>query len=197
MSARSLICPHCGQQQNDRAEPEPPARSTAAFDDDPSIPDVEGHALVVRRPPSETDDERMGPYRGTQARTAVIDASLLVMRSDRVGSITDEVRPAGPAALFFPRDEARGTVRAAEWGLGMVALPVLLPGMLALLLSPRLWGVLFRGGEVALTVLGVFLGGVTLYALGNLGGHDGAGSLAVVAIAAAVARVALRAVPVD
>ena len=125
MSEVAVVCPHCGARQSDR---------------DPIV------AAQQQRATSRDDGVSVDPYRGEPTSTSpepekeplelsADEARALLEVKGIAGAAIEYERPAGPLVLILPRAEAAGPTRTLEWMLTAIALPMILLGWPARLVS--------------------------------------------------------------
>ena len=98
-------------------------------------------------------------------------AALFEVKGISSGAMEYE-RPRGPMVLILPRAEASGWIRGLEWFLTILALPMLVGGLGLVALRPRMWRYVGQGGEIGLSLMCLFFGGLSLFFVGIFGGSN-------------------------
>ena len=145
MSARAVVCPHCGARQPDR---------------DPVVP-----ALRAERPAPPARTARDAPARpnlaGIEMSREEVAALLAIDDAARPRPTDGEQKQSAFAMLLLPSDATRGTARWIELLCTLVALPQIVSVGLVLIVPGRYLhrrAIKVRAGDIQVALLASVMG---------------------------------------
>ncbi len=175
MSAKAVVCPHCGRRQSDR-DPVPQAREAGPFRSAQKSTGGQSSG------PQAGDDEGAGEAPPARPKLELSPEETRALFATQGVAAADD-RPRGLASVLVPRPDASPLARGLEGILTVVALPMLVAGLVPLMLSPRTRAVIHES-EAIVSAAAAIAGGLAIWSLGPLMGWGPNATYAVIGLGA-------------